>query len=226
MVWTVSIIANCPASVLRSGLLARTESPVSPSVTNPYTPTFCNGFGVDSDNVACTVTHNPRIPRIAICPGIGLEGGHGRATYDNGDKAILTGPMAMAGEACRRRKEDGIATVAADVTSDVRKVLRSGSADEVAAELARRTLWGEEGFDDARGGTATKLCEPRMLARIRRRTTLLDFIILTALSLDYMTSDSSFRSDGSAIPTNGLLRSISHGRDTARFSRSFLPLGH
>ncbi len=39
-----SIMANCPASVDKSGLLAKTLSPVSASVTKPYTPTFSKFF--------------------------------------------------------------------------------------------------------------------------------------------------------------------------------------
>lgn len=41
-----SIMANCPASVLRSGLLANTLSPVSASVMNPYTPTFSKSYDI------------------------------------------------------------------------------------------------------------------------------------------------------------------------------------
>ena len=50
VVFILSIIANCPASVDKSGLLANTLSPVIPSVRNPYTPTFSNSFGDKCDN--------------------------------------------------------------------------------------------------------------------------------------------------------------------------------
>mmetsp|Transcript_7572 Transcript_7572/g.9067 ORF Transcript_7572/g.9067 Transcript_7572/m.9067 type:complete len:208 (-) Transcript_7572:13-636(-) len=124
---TFSIIANCPASVLKSGLLASTESPVFPSLTNPYTPIFSNSLGAFSFKSASTVTHNPRIPFMAFSPGIGRSLGQGAAEYFGLIRSTLMGPTACAG--C-----GGVASpnaiVAAAVAADVlRKERRDATAE-------------------------------------------------------------------------------------------------
>mmetsp|Transcript_28088 Transcript_28088/g.39494 ORF Transcript_28088/g.39494 Transcript_28088/m.39494 type:complete len:202 (+) Transcript_28088:343-948(+) len=132
VVVTFSIIANCPASVLKSGLLAKTESPVFPSFTNPYTPTLSNSFGEFSFRSASTVTHNPRIPFIAFSPGIGRSLGQGAAEYFGLVKSTLTGPTASAG--C-----GGVASpnaiVAAAVAADVLKKERRDATEVESSPL-------------------------------------------------------------------------------------------
>src|SRR5210317_65673 len=96
VVETLGIMANCPASVPESGLLAKTDSDVDASSTYPYTPTLSSNFGEFSASSALTWTHNPRIPFMAFSPGMGLSLGHGAAVYVGLTISILIGPTAFA----------------------------------------------------------------------------------------------------------------------------------